>query len=81
MSEVEIVNPGRYNDEMIVFSMEKIRVPLCRSRTYDLPITSSDALPLRYRGLVSDDSGILGKKSEYSFTAKTEIVQTVHSHY
>ena len=28
----------------------KIRVLICKSRTYDLPITSSDALPLSYRG-------------------------------
>ena len=40
---------------------EKTRVRPNRSRTYDLPITSSDALPLSYRRLVSGDSGILGK--------------------
>ena len=37
----------------------KIRVFLCRSRTRDLPITSSDALPLSYRGW--------SEKSECSF--------------
>ena len=31
---------------------EKIRVLLCRSRTYDLPMTSSDAQALSYRRLV-----------------------------
>ena len=30
----------------------KIQVLLCRSRTYDLPITSPDALPLSYMRLV-----------------------------
>ena len=46
---------------------KKIRVLLCRNRTYELPITISDAVPLSYRRLVSGDSGILGKKSECSF--------------
>ena len=32
---------------------EEIRVPLCRSRTHELPITSSRALPLSYRRLVA----------------------------
>ena len=41
---------------------EKIRVLICRSQTYDLPITSSDTLPLSYRGLVGDGgSAIFGK--------------------
>ena len=31
---------------------ENIRVAICRSRTYDIPITSLDALPLSYRKLV-----------------------------
>ena len=37
----------------------KIRVFLCRSRTFDRPIASSDALPLTYRGW--------SENSEYSF--------------
>ena len=36
---------------------EKIRVHLCRSRADDLPITSSDALPLNYRRLVGATVG------------------------
>ena len=43
---------------------KEIRVHLCRSRTYDFPITSSDALQLllSYRRLVGDGgSGIFGK--------------------
>ena len=40
---------------------------LSRSRTYDLPITSSDALPRSYRRLVSGDSGILGKNPSAPF--------------
>ena len=40
----------------------KIRVFLCRSRTYELPITSSDALLLSFRRLMGDGgSGIFGK--------------------
>ena len=31
---------------------DKIWVPICRSRTYNIPITSLDALPLSYRKLV-----------------------------
>ena len=40
---------------------EKFRELLCRNRTYDLLITSSDAQPLSYGRLLSGDSEILGK--------------------
>ena len=39
----------------------EVRVLLNKSRTYDLPINSSDVLRLKYKRLVGDgDSGILG---------------------
>ena len=50
---------------------EQIRVAICRSRTYDIPITSLDALPLSYRKLVearplNDNHGqILRKNSAF----------------
>ena len=47
----------------------KIRLLLCRSRTYDLPITTSDSLPLGYSRLVED-------RPFNCYTALAQIVET-----
>lgn len=57
-----------WREDIIFFSGDsgiigKILVLLCRSRNYDLPMPSSDALPLKrwYYVFFNGDSGMLGK--------------------
>ena len=51
------------------YSEKEIRSSPNRSRTYDLPITSSDALPLSYRRLVGVKAIKLGSCHKHHFSS------------
>ena len=61
--------------------MEKIRVLLFRSQTYDLPITTSDSLPMDYRRLVGatitgESLGTLTLLGWFSYLVSSVVLNT-----